>query len=58
MKAVKRIDGLFDIGRGIDGEAAERRLAVRREQSMPFLADLKDWIRTECAAYEGASAEI
>ena len=30
MEAVKRIDALFDIERGINGETAERRLAVRR----------------------------
>ena len=49
MEAVKRIDALFDIERGINGETAERRLAVRREQSVPILADLKDWMRTERA---------
>ena len=35
MEAVKRIDALFDIERSINGETAERRLAVRREQSAP-----------------------
>ena len=49
MEAVKRIDALFDIERGINGETAERRLAVRREQSAPILADLEDWMRTERA---------
>ena len=47
--AVKRIDALFDIERGINGETAEHRLAVRREQSAPLLADLEDWLRTERA---------
>ena len=42
-------DALFDIERGINGETAERRLAVRREQSAPILADLEDWMRTERA---------
>ena len=49
MEAVKRLDALFDIERTINGETAERRLAVRREQSAPLLADLKDWMRTERA---------
>ena len=49
MEAVKRIDALFDIERGINGETAERRLAVRREQSAPLLADLEGWLRTERA---------
>ena len=49
MEAVKRIDALFDIERGINGETAERRLAVRREQSAPLLADLEDWMRIERA---------
>ncbi len=33
----------------INGETAEHRLAVRREQSAPLLADLEDWMRTERA---------
>ena len=49
MEAVKRIDALFDIEREINGETAERRLAVRREQSAPLLADLEDWMRAERA---------
>ena len=49
VEAVKRIDALFDIERGINGETAERRLAVRREQSAPILAELEDWMRTERA---------
>ena len=49
MEAVKRIDALFDIERRINGETAERRLAVRRGQSAPLLADLEDWMRAERA---------
>ena len=49
IEAVKRIDALFDIERSINGETAERRLTVRREQSAPLLADLKDWMQTERA---------
>ena len=47
LEAVKRIDVLFDIERGIVGESAEHRLAVRKELSAPVLADLKDWMQAE-----------
>ena len=47
LEAVKRIDVLFDIERGINGESAEHRLAVRKELSAPVLADLKDWMQAE-----------
>ena len=47
--AVKRIDVLFDIERTINGETAERRLAVRRERSAPLVAELEDWMRMERA---------
>lgn len=33
---------LFDVERGIVGESAEHRLAVRKELSAPVWADLKD----------------
>ncbi len=45
IEAVKRIDALFDIERSIDGETAERPLAMRREQSAPLLVDLENWMR-------------
>ena len=47
LDAVKRIDALFDIEREINGEPAERRLAVRRERSAPLVAELEAWMRTE-----------
>ncbi len=50
MSPRKRIDALFDIEREINGETAERRLAVRRERSVPLVAELEDWMRTERAA--------
>ena len=50
LEAVKRIDALFDIEREINGETAERRLAVRRERSVPLVAELEVWMRTERAA--------
>ena len=49
LEAVKRIDVLFDIERTINGETAERRLAVRRERSAPLVAELEDWMRMERA---------
>ena len=49
LEVVKRIDAISDIERAINGETAERRLAVRREQSAPLVAELKDWMRTERA---------
>ena len=49
LEAVRRIDALFDIERQINGEIAERRLALRRELSAPLLADLEDWMRSRRA---------
>ena len=49
LEAVKRIDALFDIERTINGETAERRLAVRQERSAPLVAELEEWMRTERA---------
>ena len=46
---MKRIDALFDIEREINGETAERRLAVRQERSAPLVAELEDWMRMERA---------
>jgi transposase len=47
LEAVKRIDALFDIEREINGNSAERRLAVRAARSAPVLADLEAWMRAE-----------
>ena len=49
LKAVQRIDALFDIEREINGETAEQRSAVRRERSAPLVAELEDWMCTERA---------
>ena len=49
LEAVKRIDVPFDIERTINGETAERRLAVRQEKSAPLVAELEDWMRMERA---------
>lgn len=45
FEAVKRIDLLFDIERGINGLAAEQRLAVRAERSAALVAELEEWMR-------------
>ena len=47
LEAVKRIDALFDIERGINGLSAEERLRVRREQSAPLLVSLEAWLHDE-----------
>ncbi len=49
LEAVKRIDVLFDIERGINGWSAEERLRIRREKSAPVLTSLEAWLRDERA---------
>lgn len=49
LEAVKRIDALFAIERAIDGRDAAERLRIRQDQSVPLLADLEGWMRTERA---------
>ncbi len=48
-EAVKRIDALFDIERGINGLSAGARLAARKELSAPLAASLKEWLAAERA---------
>ncbi len=47
LEAVKRIDALFNIERGINGMSADERLCVRQEQSAPLVAVLEVWLRDE-----------
>jgi transposase len=47
LEAVKRIDALFDIERGINGLSAKERLRVRQEQSAPLLISLEIWLHDE-----------
>jgi transposase len=47
LEAVQRIDVLFEIERAINGLPAEQRMAVRREQSAPLVAELEAWMREE-----------
>ena len=49
LEAVKRIDALFDIERAVNGLSADDRLAIRQEKSLPLLAELETWMRTERA---------
>jgi len=56
LEAVRRIDALFDIERGINGQRVEERLRVRREQSAPLLAALESWLREQRARLSNSSA--
>jgi transposase len=47
LEAVKRIDALFDIEREINGLAADDRLERRRQDSLPLVAELEEWMRAE-----------
>ena len=47
LEAVRRIDELFEIERGINGRSAEERRAVRQELSKPIVEELEAWMRTE-----------
>jgi transposase len=49
LEAVRRIDALFEIERGINGQSAERRKAVRQQLSAPLVADLETWMREQRA---------
>ena len=56
LEAVRRIDVLFDIERGINGLSAEERLRVRHKQSAPHLMALEDWLRDERARLSSAAS--
>jgi len=56
LEAVKRIDALFDIERGINGQSAEERLRVRREQSAPLVSALEAWLREQRSRLSRSSA--
>jgi len=47
LEAVKHINALFAIERGINGQSVEERLRVRREQSAPLVAALEAWLREQ-----------
>jgi transposase len=56
LEAVRRIDVLFDIERGINGLSAEERLRVRHKQSAPHLMALEAWLRDERARLSSAAS--
>jgi hypothetical protein len=47
LEAVRRIDALFDIERGINGAGIDERLRVRRQHSAPLVVALESWLREE-----------
>ena len=49
LEAVRRIDALFEIERGINGQSAEQRRAVRQAASAPLVAELEAWMREQRA---------
>lgn len=44
-----KLDALFDIECSINRKSAAERLAVRRELSVPLMAELHDWLRAQLA---------
>src|SRR6202035_1260671 len=56
LEAVKRIDALFEIERGINGLAMEQRLGIRKERSAPLLAALEAWLREQRSRLSKSSA--
>jgi transposase len=58
LEAVKRIDALFDIERGIHGRSAQKRLVVRQEKSAPLVAELQTWLREERSRLSRSSSVI
>jgi transposase len=47
LAAVRRIDTLFDIERGINGLAVDERLRIRKERGAPLLTALEAWLREQ-----------
>ena len=56
LEAVRRIDALFDIERGINGQSAEERLRVRKEQSAALLTAMEAWLREQRARLSNSSS--
>ena len=55
LQALEKIGALFAVERGINGESAEVRLAVRQAQSVPMLADLKAYLEASLTRISGKS---
>lgn len=47
LDAVRRIDALFTIERGINGLSAPERLDTRRRESAPLVAEFETWLRDQ-----------
>lgn len=47
IEAVRRIDVIFDVERGINGLAAEQRRAIRQVRVAPLVGALELWMRAE-----------
>ncbi|MGI4796250.1 MAG: IS66 family transposase, partial [Janthinobacterium lividum] len=47
IEAVRRIDLIFDVERGIHGLTPKLRCAARQERVVPLVADLETWMRAE-----------
>jgi len=58
LEAVRRIDALFEIERGINGDTPERRRAVRQELSEPLVAGLETWMRDSSSQPQSSSMQI
>jgi transposase len=56
LEAVRRIDALFDIERVINGQSADERLRLRREQSAPLVVALEAWLREQRARLSNSSS--
>ena len=56
LEAVKRIDALFDIERGINGKSVEERFQVRKERSESLVTALEAWLREQRARLSNSSA--
>ena len=58
LEAVRRIDVLFDIERGINGLVADERRRVRKEQSAPLVTALEAWLREERARLSRSASVV
>jgi transposase len=58
LQAVRRIDVLFDIERGINGLVADERLRIRKEQSAPLVTALEAWLREERARLSRSASVV
>jgi transposase len=56
LEAVKRIDALSDIERGINGQSAVDRLRVRKAQSASLLTAMEAWLREQRARLSNSSS--